>query len=1011
MTLRKLVLSAALLAAFLLPAFGQSFQGQVGAKKILGRDEATTGQVEQLSVANVNALLGHSYTAAEYGIVCDGSTNDVSALNTALAAINTAGGGILNLPEGTCLLNGATNVTMKSKVLLKGAGIDATILDYGSSFGDGTNGLINFSSISYAGITDLTIAANGDTSGGGNAEAIQISDSDRITVQRIKITNQGEFGIGGQGMTNILIADSIFLRTSQTSTVFNCWFCDFSTTGNGFTSRNLEITRNYIQNGTIQAAGTFYSMVFTDNYSTGAAYGGHMGIGGAYHIIANNTFIDSLDAVDGASTIIGGLEVYGEYQTIMGNYIARNASCGIKLIANDSVVANNVVEGNSINTGSTEAGICLFSFSTLGRPDDAVIVGNRSQNQDYGLSINQVDGDPIERVYISGNNFSGNTTSEIQPNGAATGSNSPRYHTYYKDAVTDNHVPRFDSTQGVLQDSDVVIDDDGDLFLPDGAATAPSLSFTSDTDTGLFWASGLIGAAIDGAEVGRWWKNAATDFRMRTGNPTAASTNNNASIDLTAQSSTAARTMALLGAHFTDTTDATRTSEAFLNLVNGGTIAQGISGATVSWTPTAMTFNGPGSDDVSIRYDVDNFLTFRSSAAGSLGPGLVIDQASASPLASDVSGCLYFNYRDASTNATTGSNICNVVLDTTDGNEDAKITFDVMTGGTKATELELTGAALYATTDQGLDLGSTGGGFATAHINSIELANGTANTLTAASGHLAIEANTVWDSGNDGSGSTLDADLLDGKNTGTSGNVVPLLDGANTFSALQTFSLGSDSANEPLRAVNTTDSAAAETASFEGDRATPTVGDLGYISLKLSNTSGTQTPIAQIGWGASNLTAGSEAGRYDYAVAIAGVMTNVIQINSAGLRPAADGTYDLGTAALQWKSGYLSGLLATSSGARTIASGAIAAVKTFHIVDTEAAGASDDLDTISGGVNGLHLYLRAANDARTVVIKDGTGNIQGPGDCTLDNTQDIAQLLYDSTLTAWLVVACSNNGA
>lgn len=40
----------------------------------------------------------------------------------------------------------------------------------------------------------------------------------------------------------------------------------------------------------------------------------------------------------------------------------------------------------------------------------------------------------------------------------------------------------------------------------------------------------------------------------------------------------------------------------------------------------------------------------------------------------------------------------------------------------------------------------------------------------------------------DGTGSGLDADLLDGKNTGTSGNVIPTLDGANTWSAVQTHS-------------------------------------------------------------------------------------------------------------------------------------------------------------------------------------------------------------------------------
>ncbi len=49
---------------------------------------------------------------------------------------------------------------------------------------------------------------------------------------------------------------------------------------------------------------------------------------------------------------------------------------------------------------------------------------------------------------------------------------------------------------------------------------------------------------------------------------------------------------------------------------------------------------------------------------------------------------------------------------------------------------------------------------------------------------------TLWHANNDGAGSGLDADLLDGKNTGTSGNTIPLLDGDNTWSTRQTFSGG-----------------------------------------------------------------------------------------------------------------------------------------------------------------------------------------------------------------------------
>lgn len=70
----------------------------------------------------------------------------------------------------------------------------------------------------------------------------------------------------------------------------------------------------------------------------------------------------------------------------------------------------------------------------------------------------------------------------------------------------------------------------------------------------------------------------------------------------------------------------------------------------------------------------------------------------------------------------------------------------------------------------------------------IELSHATANTLAASGGHMTIEAATVWDSGNDGTGSGLDADLLDGKNIGTSGNVVGLLDGNNVYSGTSAFS-------------------------------------------------------------------------------------------------------------------------------------------------------------------------------------------------------------------------------
>ena len=93
----------------------------------------------------------------------------------------------------------------------------------------------------------------------------------------------------------------------------------------------------------------------------------------------------------------------------------------------------------------------------------------------------------------------------------------------------------------------------------------------------------------------------------------------------------------------------------------------------------------------------------------------------------------------------------------------------------------------------------------------------------------------------------------------------------------------------------------------------------------------------------------------------------------------------------------------------TIATGIVTATKSFHTVDTEADGATDDLDTISGGVAGDVLVIMAADGARSVVAKDGVGNLKLAGDFTLDNEEDVLVLISNGT--NWFEVSRSDNGA
>lgn len=90
---------------------------------------------------------------------------------------------------------------------------------------------------------------------------------------------------------------------------------------------------------------------------------------------------------------------------------------------------------------------------------------------------------------------------------------------------------------------------------------------------------------------------------------------------------------------------------------------------------------------------------------------------------------------------------------------------------------------------------------------------------------------------------------------------------------------------------------------------------------------------------------------------------------------------------------------------KTIASGQFTPDLPWHLVDTESAAATDDLDTITAGSDGQHLEIRIVADARNVRIRNGTGNIVTPGavNVLMDTTADLVGLVYDATISKWIV--------
>lgn len=108
----------------------------------------------------------------------------------------------------------------------------------------------------------------------------------------------------------------------------------------------------------------------------------------------------------------------------------------------------------------------------------------------------------------------------------------------------------------------------------------------------------------------------------------------------------------------------------------------------------------------------------------------------------------------------------------------------------------------------------------------------------------------------------------------------------------------------------------------------------------------------------------------------------------------------------------MSSFLRIGRNSTTIAAGAVTAPSSYFRIDTEAAAATDDLNTITAPlISGVVVIMQSYDNARAVVVKHNTGNmlLNGGADFTLNNTADKICLIYDSVTVKWTELFRSNN--
>jgi hypothetical protein len=131
-------------------------------------------------VGSTPPVLGSYFNVKSYGAAGTGS-DDTGAINSAIAAAASAGGGIVIFPAGTYVVAGSISLT--SGVHLQGVGADSSILSVPSNSASDT---ISISGVNSSGIFDLGIVSSSARTSG---KAIFIQQTQNVVIERVIMSN------------------------------------------------------------------------------------------------------------------------------------------------------------------------------------------------------------------------------------------------------------------------------------------------------------------------------------------------------------------------------------------------------------------------------------------------------------------------------------------------------------------------------------------------------------------------------------------------------------------------------------------------------------------------------------------------------------------------------------------------------------------------------------------------------------------------------------------------------
>jgi hypothetical protein len=275
--------------AFSSAALAQSFPMTLGPDTVYGRLGAGTGPGQAIPFATLfsnlttgnNTFAGDAYFQSgrpwcdvrATGAKGDGATNDTTAVNACITAVQALNGGTVYFPPGSYCLNGGLNITGTSSVVLQGASQAGTLL---SACGADV-ALVTLNS-RWSMIRDMSIHGSNFLTPSTTSSAVVLgSTCGACTVRDVRI-QFGWFGLDNAGYD--IIIDGV--------TIDSTYGTALSHTSNGAVYYR-RVARDQNWQGTVPSAGTSISAwTGTHAYNTNdvvtLVQGGH-----SYYIQAQST--------------------------------------------------------------------------------------------------------------------------------------------------------------------------------------------------------------------------------------------------------------------------------------------------------------------------------------------------------------------------------------------------------------------------------------------------------------------------------------------------------------------------------------------------------------------------------------------------------------------------------------------------------------------------------------------------------------------------------------------------